>query len=95
MIPLNPQAAEALQPVIDLARQQPARRRFDPSAGRPVQHIFLVRGKLLSNAFLFDLSLKAACAAAGWVDSAGRPTTSPHRFRHTIGTQPAEGGARI
>jgi len=44
MIPLHPQAAEALQPVIDLARQQQARRRFDPSAGRQVQHVFLVRG---------------------------------------------------
>jgi len=95
MIPLHPQAAEALQPVIDLARQQQARRRFDPSAGRQVQHVFLVRGKLLSNAFLFDLSLKAACTAAGLVDSAGRPSITAHRFRHTIGTQLAEGGARI
>jgi hypothetical protein len=33
-----------LQPVIEQARQQRARRRFDPSAGRPVQHVFLVRG---------------------------------------------------
>jgi integrase len=95
MIPLHPQAAEALQPVIELARQRQARPRFDPSAGRAVQHVFLVRGKLLSNAFLFELSLKAACTAAGLVDSAGRPTITAHRFRHTIGTQLAEGGARI
>ena len=51
--------------------------------------------KLLSNAFLFDRSLKAACTAAGLVDRAGRPTVSAHRFRHTIGTQLAEGGARL
>ena len=95
MIPLHPQAAEALQPVIELARQRQARPRFDPSAGRAVQHVFLVRGKLLSNAFLFELSLKAACTAAGLVDSAGRPTITAHRFRHTIGTQLADGGARI
>jgi hypothetical protein len=95
MIPLHPQAAEALQPLIELARQQQARPRFDPSAGRAVQHVFLVRGKLLSNAFLFELSLKAACTAAGLVDAAGRPTITAHRFRHTIGTQLAEGGARI
>lgn len=95
MIPLHPQAAEALQPVIELARQQQARRRFDPSVGRPVVHVFLIRGKLLSNAFLFDLSLKAACTAADLVDSAGRPTITAHRFRHTIGTQLAEGGPRI
>jgi integrase len=95
MIPLHPQAAEALQPVIELARRQQARPRFDPSAGRPVAHVFLVRGKLLSNAFLFELSLKAACTAAGLVDPAGKPTITAHRFRHTIGTQLAEGGARI
>jgi integrase len=95
MIPLHPQAAEALHPVMELARQQQARPRFDPSAGRTVQHVFLVRGKLLSNAFLFDLSLAAACTAAGLVDSAGKPAISAHRFRHTIGTQLAEGGARL
>jgi len=92
---VDPQSAKDLEPIIDLARQQHARKRFDPSAGRPVQHVFLVRGKLLSNAFLFDLSLKAACNAAGLVDSAGRAAITAHRFRHTIGTQLAEGGARI
>lgn len=94
-IPLHPQAADALKPLIDMARQQGARHRFDLSAGREVQHIFTVRGKLLSIAFLFDLSLKAACTAAGLVDPQGRPTVSAHRFRHTIGTQLAEGGARL
>ena len=94
-IPLHPQAAEALQPVIELARRQQAWPRFDPSAGRIVQHVFLMRGKLLSNTFLFDQPLKTACTAAGLVDAAGKPTISAHRFRHTIGTQLAEGGARI
>jgi integrase len=94
-IPLHPQAAEALQPLIDLAHRQAARDRFDASAGRAVQHIFLVRGKLLSTAFLFDLSLKAACMAAGLTDAQGHATVSAHRFRHTIGTQLAEGGARL
>ncbi len=45
-IPLHQQAAEALQPLIGLARQQRGRRRYDASAGREVQHIFVVRGKL-------------------------------------------------
>jgi site-specific recombinase XerD len=98
MIPLHPQAADALQPLIDLARQQGGRRRYDPSAGREVQHIFVVRGKLLSKSLLFDLALAEACTAAGLVDSAGKATITAHRFRHTIGTQLAqlaEGGARI
>jgi len=94
-IPLHPQAAEALRPLIERARQRRCRPRFDPNVGRPVQHLFLVRGRLLSNGFLFDRSLKAACTTAGLLDSTGKPTISAHRFRHTIGTQLAEGGARI
>ena len=94
-IPLHPEAAAALQPLIDLARAHHARSQYDPSAGRPVQYIFMLRGKLLSNGLLFDLSLKSACIAAGLIDPDGRPTVSAHRFRHTIGTQLAEGGARL
>ena len=94
-IPLHPQAADVLHPLIELARKQNARPRWDPSAGREVQHIFMVRGKLLSNAFLFDLALAEACTAAGLVDATGKATISAHRFRHTIGTQLAEGGARL
>lgn len=67
----------------------------DASSGRAARYVFVVRGKLLSNVTLFDLSLKAACTAAGLVDSRGRQTITPHRFRHTIGTQLAEGGARL
>ncbi len=59
-IPLHPQAAAALQPLIELARQQRARRRYDSSAGREVQHIFVVRGKLLSKSLLFDMALAEA-----------------------------------
>jgi integrase len=94
-IPLHPDAAEALRPLIDTARRQGARAQFDPSASRAVQYIFVRRGKLLSKAFLFDRSLKAACTTAGLLDSKGRPTVSAHRFRHTVGTQLAEGGARL
>lgn len=95
MIPLQPQAADALQPLIDLARQQRRCRRYDPSAGREVQHIFVVRGKLQSKSLLFDMALAEACTAAGSVDSAGKAAITAHRFRHTIGTQLAEGGDRI
>ncbi|MGI8721772.1 MAG: tyrosine-type recombinase/integrase [Geodermatophilaceae bacterium] len=95
MIPLQRQAAEALQPLLDIARDQRGRSRWDPSAGREVQHILVVRGKLLSKALLFDLALAEARTAAGLVDSAGKATIPAHRFPHTIGTRLAEGGARI
>lgn len=94
-IPLHPDAAEALRPLIEIARRQNARAQFDPSAARAVQYIFVRRGKLLSKGMLFDRSLKVACTAAGLLDSRGRPTVSAHRFRHTVGTQLAEGGARL
>ena len=94
-IPLHPDAADALRPVIEIARAQGARPRYDASADRPVQHVFARRGRLLCAAFLFDLPLKAACVTAGLVDGRGRPTVSAHRFRHTVGTQLAEGGARL
>lgn len=94
-IPLHPQAAEALQTLIDQARASDTAPRYDPTVGRAVRHVFLRRGKLVSIAFLFDAALKAACTAAGLIDTGGEPTISAHRFRHTIGTQLAEGGARL
>ncbi len=69
---LHREHAEEFQPLLELAGERGARGQFDASAGRAVQHIFVLRGKLLSNAFLFDLALKTACTAAGLVDSQGR-----------------------
>src|SRR2546426_12836514 len=37
----------------------------------------------------------ALCRQAGLVDRAGRPIVTAHRFRHTVGTQLAERGARL
>ena len=36
-----------------------------------------------------------SCSAAGLVDAAGRPTVTAYRFRHTVGTQLAERGAKL
>ncbi len=95
IIPLHPDAAAALGEAISMARPQKAIARHDPSAGRAVQHVFIRHGKLLSSTFLFDQPLHTACTAAGLVDVRGVPAVSAHRFRHTVGTQLAEGGARI
>jgi hypothetical protein len=69
--------------------------RRDPNTGRTVDYVFLRRGKLLSTSWLFDDAFRLACTAGGLVDAAGVPTVSAHRMRHTLGTQLAEGGARI
>lgn len=95
MVPLHPEAADALNHVIDLATETNAAARHDRSVGRPVQNIFTRRGQLMSKHYLFTEPLKIACTAAGLLDSNGLPTITPHRFRHTVGTQLAEGGARI
>ena len=45
--------------------------------------------------YLFEQSLARACAQAGLVTSAGKPTITAHQFLHTVGTELAEGGARL
>ena len=49
----------------------------------------------MSKHYLFEEPLAIACRQAGLIDGQGRPTMTAHRFRHTVGTQLAEGGARI
>src|SRR5207248_1625386 len=61
----------------------------------PVRLVFVHRGKPMGRQYLFSEPLGIACRQAGLVDGQGRPTVTPHRFRHTVGTQLAEGGARI
>ena len=95
MVPLHPQAAEALQHVIGLSKQRNAAARHDRSVGRPVKNVFTRRGKPMGIHYLFTKPLKVACTAAGLLNADGNPTITPHRFRHTVGTQLAEGGARI
>ncbi len=57
-------------------------------------------GKLLSTYYLFETPIQGACKAAGLVrpggrGGTGRGTVSAHRFRHTVGTQLAERGAKL
>jgi hypothetical protein len=44
---------------------------------------------------LFDYALRDACRIAGLADANGRPAVTAHRFRHTVGTQLAERGAKL
>ncbi|MFE2245510.1 tyrosine-type recombinase/integrase [Streptomyces lavendulae] len=95
MIPLHPQAADALRSLIETARAGNAAARHDPWAQRPVRYVFMRRGKPMGRQFLFTDSLEIACRKAGLIDGDGNPTVTAHRFRHTVGTQLAEGGAQI
>ncbi|MEU9238147.1 site-specific integrase [Streptomyces sp. NPDC048385] len=93
--PLHPQAAEALRSLIETAKAGNAAARHGPWAQRPVRYVFMRRGKPMGRQFLFSDSLEIACRKAGLVDGDGSPTVTAHRFRHTVGTQLAEGGAQI
>ncbi|MFE3880834.1 tyrosine-type recombinase/integrase [Kitasatospora sp. NPDC059146] len=95
MIPLHPQAADALRSLIETAKAGNAAARHDPWAQRPVRYVFMRRGKPMGRFFLFDDALEIACRKAGLLDGDGNHTVTAHRFRHSVGTQLAEGGAQI
>ncbi|MFI8829133.1 tyrosine-type recombinase/integrase [Streptomyces sp. NPDC053431] len=97
VVPLHEDAAEALQKVIDLRRNAPERPFTDERTGEEIRYLFMSHGKPLSTYYLFETSIQAACKAVGLVrpGGAGRGTVSAHRFRHTVGTQLAERGAKL
>ncbi|MFD8563127.1 tyrosine-type recombinase/integrase [Streptosporangium canum] len=95
MVPLHPRAAEALGPIIDRTRAANFAPRYDETCRRMVRQVFIDHGKPLGNEYLFDAPLRRACEKLGLLDAAGLPQVSAHRFRHSVGTQLAEGGARL
>jgi integrase len=93
LVPLNEEAATAIRA---LQSQRGNERGFhDDHTGVVTQYLFMHHGKLFSTYYLFYTSLRTACLAAGLVTSDGKPTVHPHRFRHTVGTQLAEKGAKL
>jgi integrase len=95
VVPLHDEAADALCAVMALRAGTAERSLTDERTGDPVRYLFVRYGKLLSLFYLFETPLQRVCKAAGLVDGAGRGTVSAHRFRHTVGTQLAERGAKL
>jgi integrase len=95
VVPLHEEAAEALRAILALRSGGPERPLFDERTGTKVRYLFLRRGRPMSAFYLFDHSLRDACKAAGLVNADGHATVTAHRFRHTVGTQLAERGARL
>ena len=94
-VPLHPEAANALRELMAHVRGTETVAWQDRTAEATVQFVFVRRGQPLGRHFLFTAPLASACLQAGLIDSHGRATVTAHRFRHTVGTQLAEGGARI
>lgn len=95
VVPLHDEAADALREVAKLRAGAVERPLTDERTGDAVQYLFVRYGKLLSQFYLFETPLQRACKAAGLVDGDGRGTVTAHRFRHTVGTQLAERGAKL
>lgn len=93
LVPLHEEAAAAIRALQQVAA--PARGFRDEQTGAETRRLFVYRGLPLSVSYLFETALARACAAAGLVDHHGRPLITAHRFRHTVGTELAEGGARL
>lgn len=96
MVPLNEEAAIALQTLAKLPQVQQARGLTDPYSGNPVRYLFVHYGRLHSANYLFDTGLRIASEKAGLpLGPSGRSSITSHRFRHTLATQLAERGARL
>ena len=95
IVPLHEEAAVALRALIDLRTKGSERAFIDELTGAPTRYLFMQHGKLLSSFYLFETPIQEACQAAGLVDTRGRGTATAHRFRHTVGTQLAERGAKL
>ncbi len=93
LVPVNDEAAEAIR-VVQMVRT--GERGFrDSSTGVVTHYLFMNHGKLLSANYLFDAPLTRTCQAAGLTTADGKRLIHPHRFRHTVGTQLAEKGAKL
>jgi len=95
VVPLHDEAADALRAVLAIRATGTERALPDERTGDLVHFVFIRFGKLMSVRHLFDTPLQRCCQVAGLVDADGRGTITAHRFRHTMGTQLAERGARL
>lgn len=95
VVPVEKEAADAIREVRKLREGEPARGFRDEHTGRVTRRLFVHHGKPFANHYLFQAPLKEACLGARLVDEEGKPTVTAHRFRHTVGTQLAERGARL
>lgn len=93
IVPVHDEAARAIR---ELQALSGAGRGFlDEQTGVEARRLFVRRGQRCSAHYLFYASLDRACRTCGLVDGDGEPTVNPHRFRHTVGAELAEGGARL
>ncbi len=95
-VPLGEEAAEAIRTLQGERRRVTGERGFrDELSGESTHYLFVRRGTMISDRYLFETPLASVCHETGLVDPDGSPKVTMHRFRHTVGTQLAEGGAKL
>lgn len=94
-VPLHHEAADAIRELVKLRVDQPDRGILDPDLGQAVRYLFLRNGSLVGADYLFADPLAQICAELAILNGDGKPAIHAHRFRHTLGTQLAEKGARM
>jgi integrase len=94
-VPVHDEAAEAIRELAKLREGQPDQGIYDPDLGRTVRYLFLRNGGLAHPDYLFANPLRQICDQLAILNGDGKPAIHPHRFRHTLGTQLAEKGARM
>lgn len=95
VVPIHPEAAEAIRRLVEARHVQRDRPIYDTDLGRDIRYLFLQNGRLASPKYLFTSPLHTVCAQLGLVTENGKSLIHPHRFRHTMGTQLGEHGAKI
>lgn len=95
VVPIHAEAADAVRDLVATRRTQTDRALFDSDLGRETRFLFLRNGRLASPDYLFKRGLSNLCQELGFIDDKGRALIHPHRFRHTMGTQLGERGAKI
>ncbi|MEU7769797.1 tyrosine-type recombinase/integrase [Micromonospora taraxaci] len=93
-VPLHSEAAEAISRVVALRSAHADRGIYDRDIGKTVRYLFLHNGRLADSDYLFAVPLGRICDQLGILNADGKAAIHPHRFRHTLGTQLAEKGAR-
>ncbi|MGI5401421.1 tyrosine-type recombinase/integrase [Streptomyces sp. CA-135486] len=94
-VPLHEEAAEAIRELARLRHGQPDRGPVDSDLGEPVRYLFLRNGTLAHPDYLFANPLREICAELSILNGEGKAAIHAHRFRHTLGTELAEKGARM
>lgn len=95
VVPVHEEAAEAIRALVTIRQVQGDRGIIDPDLGVRVRYLFLRNGTLAHADYLFAAPLRKICAELELLNGDGTSAIHPHRFRHTLGTQLAERGARM